>query len=90
MRLVIDSTLAVAAGDWLPGPSSRICAERIRVAGMREDSLLEVHLPAGMFVNYSKPDAGHDAARLLLGRTPVRLRTASVDGGYDVALSRVP
>ena len=88
-RLVTDSTLTVAAGDWLPGPRSSSCAERIRAAGMQPDSLLELLVPAGMFVNHDEPDAGPHAARLLLGATPMRLRTASVDGGYDVVLSRV-
>jgi hypothetical protein len=55
---------------------------------MQPDSLLELRLPAGMFVGYDKPNAGPRAARLLLGGAPVRLRTNSVDGGYDVVLSR--
>jgi hypothetical protein len=87
-RLVADSTLSVASGDWLPGPWAWGCGERIRVAGMQPDSLLELRLPAGMFVGYDKPNAGPRAARLLLGGAPVRLRTNSVDGGYDVVLSR--
>jgi hypothetical protein len=55
---------------------------------MHLDSLLELHLPAGLFVDYDKLNAGPRAARLLLGGAPVRLRTNSVDGGYDVVLSR--
>ena len=90
MDLVTDSTVAVAPGDWLPGLVQPGCGERIRVAGMREDSRLELHLPAGLFVDHIEPNAGPHAARLLLGGTPVRLTTNSIDGGYDVLLSRVP
>jgi hypothetical protein len=39
-----------------------------------------------MFVGHAEPNAGPHAARLLLGETPVRLHTASFDGGYDVVL----
>lgn len=84
-RLVTDSTVTVAVGDWLPMFRPYGCRGRIRVAGMQADSLLELHVPAGMFEGYDNPTGGSDAARLLLGRWPVHLRTAS----YNVVLSRV-
>jgi hypothetical protein len=95
----LDTTVAVATGDWLPGRWFQGCDEQIRVVGMNEDSRLELHVPPllsvvpnGSAVRQPTPfrldrTTGRRGSRVLLGATPVRLSTNSVDGGYDVVLA---
>ncbi len=87
-RLVSDSTYTIAAGDWLPGNGFSSCSDMIRVAGVHEDSRLELDLPLGL-VRDTESNGGPNETKLLMGLETVQLHTNSFDGGSYVHLTRV-